>query len=60
MIFTFQLEDFGWGYGTNSRFSLSLNNRYEDIIGPSVLAVSVMLSIVAQFSIKLYQILNGH
>jgi len=45
---------------TNSRFSLSLNNRYEDIIGPSVLAVSVMLSIVAQFSIKLYQILNGH
>jgi uncharacterized membrane protein YidH (DUF202 family) len=33
---------------------------YEDIIGPSVLAVSVMLSIVAQFSIKLYQILNGH
>jgi hypothetical protein len=37
-----------------------LFNRYEDIIGPSVLAVSVMLSIVAQFSIKLYQILNGH
>jgi len=44
------------GYGTNSRFLLS--NRYEDIIGPSVLAVSVILSIVAQFTIKLYEILN--
>jgi len=31
---------------------------YEDIIGPSVLAVSVILSIVAQFTIKLYEILN--
>lgn len=31
---------------------------YEDIIGPAVLAVAVMFSIVAQFSIKLYQILN--
>lgn len=31
---------------------------YEDIIGPSVLAVALILSIVAQFSIKLYQILH--
>jgi uncharacterized membrane protein YidH (DUF202 family) len=31
---------------------------YEDIIGPSVLAVALILSIVAQFTIKLYQILH--
>jgi len=31
---------------------------YEDIIGPSVLAVALMISIVAQFSIKLYAILE--
>ncbi len=27
---------------------------YEDIIGPAVLAVTLMLSIIAQFSIRLY------
>jgi uncharacterized membrane protein YidH (DUF202 family) len=31
---------------------------YEDIIGPSVLAVALMMSIVVQFSVKLYAILN--
>lgn len=31
---------------------------YEDIIGPSVLAVAVMISIVAQFTLKLYSILS--
>eukprot|EP01083_Nonionella_stella_P229045 811172_1 len=31
---------------------------YEDIIGPSVLAVALMLSIVAQFSLKLYTTLT--
>ncbi len=31
---------------------------YEDIIGPSVLAVAIMISIVAQFTLKLYSILS--
>ena len=31
---------------------------YEDIIGPAVLAVALMLSIVAQFTIRLYSIME--
>jgi len=47
-------------YGRRSQMiRRSAPGPYEDIIGPAVLAVAVMLSIVAQFSIKLYQILNA-
>lgn len=31
---------------------------YEDIVGPAVLSVALILSIVTQFSLKLYSILH--
>ena len=31
---------------------------YEDVIGPAVLAVALMLSIVTQFTIKVYYLLS--
>lgn len=31
---------------------------YEDIVGPSVLAIVLICSIIAQFSIKLYSVLE--
>lgn len=45
---------------TDARRAYMIRNRhpgpYEDTVGPTVLGIMLMLSIVAQFAIKLYSI----